>query len=114
MRITKIDDAKDYVAPLHTNVDTRRLQGLEAGPTETFWVGLSIYPHGGIAEESPTRAETVYVVLDGELTLAHGGERYVLRRHDSVHFGPGEVRELANESGVPATLLVAIAYPKES
>jgi hypothetical protein len=63
MRITRHADAVPYVAPAHTNVDTRRLQGLEAGETENFWVGLSVYPPGGIAESSPTRAETIYFVI---------------------------------------------------
>ena len=112
MRITKVDQAPEYVAPGHANVDTRRLQGLEAGDTENFWVGLSVYAPGVIAETSPTRAETIYVVLDGELTLTFEGESHVLGKHDSVHFGAGEVRGLVNESGAPSTLLVAIAYPK--
>ena len=51
MRITRHADAVPYAAPLHTGVDTRRLQGLEAGPSENFWVGLSVYPPGGIAAE---------------------------------------------------------------
>jgi quercetin dioxygenase-like cupin family protein len=113
MRITHRADAVPYVAPLHTGVDTRRLQGLEAGPSQNFWVGLSVYPPGGIAESSPTRAETVYVVLDGELTLTCEGQ-HILRTHDSVHFGPGETRELVNAGDGDATMLVIIAYPKES
>jgi len=38
----------------------------------------------------------------------------VLKKFDSVHFGPGETRELVNNSDKPAQLLVVIAYPKES
>lgn len=113
MRITRHVDAVPYVAPAHTNVDTKRLQGLEAGETENFWVGLSVYPPGGIAESSPTRAETIYFVVDGEFTLDCEGE-HVLQKFDSVHFGPGEIRELVNNSDKPAQLLVMIAYPKES
>jgi quercetin dioxygenase-like cupin family protein len=113
VRITRQAEAVPYAAPLHTGVDTRRLQGLEAGPSENFWVGLSVYPPGGIAESSPTRAETVYVVLDGELTLTCEGQ-HTLGTHDSVHFGPGETRELINASDQDATMLVIIAYPKEN
>jgi quercetin dioxygenase-like cupin family protein len=53
------------------------------------------------------------VVLDGELTLTCQGQ-HTLRKHDSVHFGPGETRELVNASDRDATMLVIIAYPKES
>ena len=113
MRITRHPDAVPYVAPMHTGVDTRRLQGMEAGPSENFWVGLSVYPPGGIAASSPTRAETAYVVLDGELTLTCEGQ-HILGKRDSVHFGPGETRELVNASDHDATMLVIIAYPKDS
>lgn len=112
MKITHISDAPSYVALLHTDVDTWRLQGLEAGITDNFWIGLSIYAPGGIAESSPTKSETMYVVLDGELTLESGGEVNVLKKHDSVRFAPGEVRQLTNKTNQPATLLVTIAYPK--
>jgi len=113
MKLTPINEAPQYVAPLHTGVDTRRLQGLEAGQTEIFWLGLSVYEPDGVAETSATRSETMYVVLDGELTLEINGETHVLGKHDSVRFAQGEVRQLSNKSSAPATLLVAISYPKE-
>jgi quercetin dioxygenase-like cupin family protein len=53
------------------------------------------------------------VVLNGELTLTCEGQ-HTLGTHDSVHFGPGETRELINASDQDATMLVIIAYPKES
>ena len=34
MHITRHADAVPYEAPFHTGVDTRRLQGMEVGPTE--------------------------------------------------------------------------------
>jgi mannose-6-phosphate isomerase-like protein (cupin superfamily) len=110
-RVTRIADAPGYVAPLHHGVDTVRLQGLEAGPTQRFWVGLSQYRPGGGAELAPAREETVYVVLDGELEVDAGGTTRTLTRHDSIHLPKGSPRRVGNTSSQPATLLVIIAHP---
>ncbi len=109
MRITRGDKAPRYEAPLHSGVACRRLQGLEAGETQKFWVGLSVYEPGGHAGEAAAPEETVYTVLDGELTISADGRDEVLRRHDSVHLKKGEVRSLENRAQSPATLLVTIA-----
>lgn len=114
MRITRIAQAPTYNPPLHTNVQCKRLQGHEAGPTEKFWVGLSVYPPGSSADESATGEETIYTVLDGELVLRSGGAVETLRKLDSVHFKKGEVRAVKNESSANATLLVSIAVPPKA
>jgi uncharacterized cupin superfamily protein len=111
MRITRYDEAPGYAAALHHDVAARRLQGHEAGETTHFWVGLSTYSPGGCAQEAPTRQETVYVVLDGELELTCAGQTTRLGRYDSVHLAKGEVRSIDNRSATPAVLLVAIAHP---
>jgi mannose-6-phosphate isomerase-like protein (cupin superfamily) len=109
VRVVRAAEAPAYHPPLHHGVDCRRLQGHEAGPTDRFWVGLSVYAPGGGADESPTAQETIYTVLDGELIIRSQGREAVLGPHDSVHLPKGTVRSVANESGRPATLLVAIA-----
>jgi uncharacterized cupin superfamily protein len=111
MRVTRRSEAPAYTAPLHHDVVTRRLQGHEAGPTERFWIGLSYYSPGGGADEAPTGEETVYIVLEGELTIASGGEQATLGRFDSVHLPKGQVRTVHNHSDQQAVLLVAIALP---
>jgi quercetin dioxygenase-like cupin family protein len=110
-RATRLADAPAYLAPAHHGVATLRLQGHEAGPTENFWVGLSYYLPGGGAEENPTAAETVYVVLAGALVVTAGGQEYELGPQDSVHLPRGTVRRVDNRSPRPATLLVIIAHP---
>jgi uncharacterized cupin superfamily protein len=112
MNVTRACDAPAYAAPAHHRVSTARLQGLEAGPTERFWVGMSLYQPGGMAEKAAAPAETVYVVLDGELVIhTHEGET-VLGRLDSVHLTTGETRSILNRSAQNALLLVTIAYPE--
>jgi quercetin dioxygenase-like cupin family protein len=112
MRVTRADQAPPYAPPLHQGVDAVRLQGMEAGPTERFWVGLSVYAPGGFADTAPTAEETVYVVLDGELALHAEGAVQTLRAGDSVHLPKGTVRSVRNESGAPARLLVVIGTPR--
>jgi uncharacterized cupin superfamily protein len=111
MRITRSDAAPRYSPPLHREVAAFRLQGHEAGETGAFWLGLSYYLPGGAAEESATAQETVYVVLEGELTVSADGRRETLRPFDSAHLPKGTVRGVENLSARPATLLVAIATP---
>ncbi|WP_156297622.1 beta-D-galactosidase [Mycobacterium paragordonae] len=113
MNVTRASDAPAYAAPAHHRVSTARLQGLEAGPTERFWVGVSLYQPGGKAEQATAPAETVYVVLDGELVICTDEGETVLGRLDSVHLAKGETRSIVNCSEEAALLLVTIAYPDE-
>jgi quercetin dioxygenase-like cupin family protein len=108
MRVTRHASAPGYDAPAHHDVVAVRLQGHEAGPTERFWVGLSNYLPGGGADETPTGEETVYVVLDGTLTVTANGAEEVLGPLDSVHLPKGTLRRVDNRSSAPATLLVVI------
>jgi quercetin dioxygenase-like cupin family protein len=68
-------------------------------------------PQGG-AELGAVPAEMVYFVLEGELTLYDEKKnKTVLKKWDSIHIAPGEVRSLINESNLPATQLVIGTYP---
>ena len=111
MHLVRSADTVPYDAPAHVNVDTRRIQGLEAGPSDAFWVGISVYPPGGVAGPSEVAAETVYVVLEGEFVLECDGT-HTVRKHDSIRFTKGERRTLTNASDADATLLVCIAKPQ--
>lgn len=113
-RIMRAGDAPSYFPPLHNDVVARRLHGLEAGPTDAFWVGLSDYPPGSNVEEGPTAAECVYVLLSGSLELTADGHPHTLEAGDSVHFTKGTLRSVVNSSKVDAQLLVVIATPKDA
>jgi quercetin dioxygenase-like cupin family protein len=108
MHLVTAADAVPYRPPGHHHVAARRLQGLEAGGPVEFSVGLSHYPPGSMVDAGPTAAETVYVVIDGELELTADGRTVVLGAHDSVHLAAGEIRGLRNASTADATLLVVL------
>lgn len=107
MIVVRENLAPGYLASGHEGVEAWRLQGLEATPVKDFWVGLSVYEPGGIAEWGMGDTEKVYVVLDGELLVTdHEGAKHVLRKHDSCFIDAFEYREVSNTSSAPATLLV--------
>lgn len=106
MRITRLADAEPFSPVGHAGVGPVRLQGGDSFPTTEFTVVLSHYLPGAAAELSPQVAETVYVVLSGELVMASEGEEASLERLDSVHFTPGTMRTVENRTTEPASMLV--------
>ena len=47
MNITRLNQAPEYVAPNHFDMQCLRLQGREAGPAVQLWMGMSILKPGG-------------------------------------------------------------------
>jgi len=114
VRVTRFSAAPTYVPPLHVDVTCKRLQGHEAGPTQQFWVGHSIYKPGGSASASATLEETIYTVLDGEIVVSANGREETLCALDSVHLPKGTVRSVENKSDRDASILVTIASPRSA
>ena len=115
MKSVDFKDVKPYQAPKHFGCSTLKLQGREETGCQTFWMGLSHFLPGGGAELDASPVEKVYFVIEGEVTVITGAkEKIVLKKWDSIHFGPGEEREIVNATNYPATMLVAIEYPNAS
>ena len=112
-RVMRAADAPTYNPPLHHDVEARRLQGLEAGPTEAFWQGLSYYAPGASVDASETAAECVYFIVSGELVITVDGTEHTLTAGDSVHFTKGTLRSVDNRSAGETQLLVTIALPRD-
>jgi mannose-6-phosphate isomerase-like protein (cupin superfamily) len=106
MRVTRIAEAEPFSPVGHEGVGPVRLQGGEATPTTDFTVALSHYLPGARAELAPQEAETVYVVLSGELVMASEGAEETLGGYDSVHFTVGTMRTVENRTNLPASMLV--------
>ncbi len=113
MKPIRFEDVKAYNPPGHINMSALRLQGKEETGIERFWVGISHFLPGGIAEwgyeDNPE--EKVYVVLEGEITVKTKTETVVLKKWDSVYLGPNEGREVFNNTNKPASMLVSITNP---
>lgn len=108
MDITRFDAAPAYEAPGHTDMRMVRLQGREAGPSDTMWLGVShILPGGGTTLDA-SGVEKMYVVLDGEVTISNGTETVALKPWDSCRIAPHEGRQLSNRTDRIATLLLCM------
>ena len=112
MRVTRIADAEPFSPVGHDGVGPVRLQGGASTPTTVFTVALSHYLPGGAAQLAPQDAETVYVVLSGELVMAADGVEETLGAHDSVHYTVGTMRTVENRTNLPASMLVIRAVSK--
>ena len=114
MNVTRFADAPDYFPPNHDGMRCRRLQGHEAGPAESLWLGLSEIAPGGHTDLKGSGVEKHYVVIRGELTViaqqrgAEPEER-LLRPLDSCRIAPDEARQLVNRT--QDTVLVLLAMP---
>ena len=115
MRITRLIDGEPFSPAGHSGVGPVRLQGGTSTPTSDFTVVLSHYLPGGSAELAPQVAETVHVVVSGELAMSSEGTEATLGALDSVHFTPGTTRTVENRTNQPASMLVirATSEPTE-
>ncbi len=106
MRVTRIADAEPFSPIDHDGVGPVRLQGGDLMPTTDFTVVLSHYLPGARAQSAPQVAETVYVIVSGELVMESDGHEETLRAFDSVHFTVGTTRSVENRTHLPASMLV--------
>jgi uncharacterized cupin superfamily protein len=110
MNLTRYANAPAYYPPNHEGMHCLRLQGHEAGTTDTIWLGLShLLPGGGTTLDGST-VEKLYVVLEGEVTIVTDSGEHVLRKFDSGRLAPGERRALKNHTNHPASILLAMPY----
>jgi glyoxylate utilization-related uncharacterized protein len=110
MNLTRYQQAPAYFPPNHAGMHCLRLQGHEAGPSDTLWLGLSHLLPGGGTTLDASGVEKLYVVLEGEVTIATEDGEHVLRQYDSARLAPGEKRALKNNTKHPASILLAMPY----
>jgi quercetin dioxygenase-like cupin family protein len=111
MNVTRFGAAPAYFPANHFEMNCVRLQGHEAGPSDTLWLGVSTIEPGGGTSADASPVEKHYVVLEGEVTVVTDAGETVLRKHDSCRLAPGETRALKNASTAVAVVLLAMPYP---
>ena len=111
MNVTRFGTAPEYFPPNHDGMTCLRLQGHEAGPSDTLWLGVSQIQPGGGTTLDASQVEKHYVVLEGEVTIETELGETTLEKHDSCRLAPGEKRALKNRSDRLATILLAMPYP---
>lgn len=112
MHVTRFSQAPAYHPPRHDNMACVRLQGHEAGPSESMWLGVSHVLPGGQTDLAASPVEKMYVVLEGSVSIGNGTEEVELHLHDSVRLAPGESRLVINRGTRTAMVLLVMAYPK--
>jgi mannose-6-phosphate isomerase-like protein (cupin superfamily) len=108
MNVTRLAAAPAYDPPNHTDMRCLRLQGHEAGPSSTLWLGLSHLLPGGHTSLEASRLEKHYVVLQGSVTVITDDREVTLEVWDSCRLAPGEKRRLENRTNNPASILLAM------
>ena len=112
MDVMRLTNAPHYTLPDHEDVIARRLQGGEATSLNFAMVGHSVLRPGGIVPMGAGPVGKVYVVTEGTLVIIQAdGGRHVLEVGDSVFILPNEARAVANESKIPATMIVITPAP---
>ena len=111
MHVVRFSEAPSYHAPGHHKMAMVRLQGREAGPSDTAWLGVSILEPGGGTTLDSSSVEKLYLVLDGKVTVSNGADEVVLARWDSCRIAPGEGRKLFNATDQQATILLVMPLP---
>ena len=114
MHVVTFDKAPAYSAAGHVDMAMRRLQGLEAGPSDSVWIGCSELAPGAGTTSSASSVEKFYICLEGEVHVTasqHGrSETVLLRSLDSCRIAAGESRQLSNSSQLPARLLLVMPH----
>ena len=110
MLIKRLDALTGYDAPQHFGMSAFRVHGFDEEASR-LKIGLSHFLPGGGAERSASPVERVYVVLSGHVTVRTDGSEAVLGPLDSCYIGPGEMREVLNDSKLPASMLVVMTKP---
>lgn len=89
----------------------QRIHNKEISGTEMLTVGLSWFLPGGRADANVTAegCETVYYIVEGEMTLEANGETTLLKAGDSALFKAGDVRAVRNDSSRPTAMMVISA-----
>lgn len=106
MEITRGDQAPAYDAPGHFGMKAMRLHGGPASGLKDATVGLSHFEPGGGASRSVSKADRVYVVLSGEITVTAADHTETLGALDSCFIPAGEERAVENRSGSTVSMLV--------
>ncbi|MDX6739526.1 cupin domain-containing protein [Actinocorallia sp. A-T 12471] len=109
--ISQLASAARFTPDGHEGVGPVHLFG-GAGYDGAVTVALSHYLPGGRADLAPVPAETLYLVLSGELTLTDAdGDATVLTALDGARLTEGTPRAVENRTNLPVSMLVIRPNP---
>lgn len=108
MHLTRLADAPAYYPAEHHDMRCLYLQGREAGPSDTLWMGMSQILPGGYITSSASPLEKIYLVIEGQLTVETPDGESLLNPLDSCRIAPNEPRALKNKTNRPVIVVLAM------
>ncbi len=114
MIVTRIIRAREYRPPEHFGMRCLRLQGFEAGPVESLWMGLSEIAPGGHTTLTASGFEKLYLVVKGQVVIRTSESEATLHPLDSCRIAPGEARALENRSDATAQIVLCMPFQLEN
>lgn len=114
MKVVKAPDLKNpHNVPAHYDMKSLDIHGMEKEGNfhNILILGLSQFLPGGGAEKAEIKADVIYYVLEGEMTVITEQGETVLQPGDSVRFEKNEVREIVNRCNMTTKMLVIAGIP---
>jgi quercetin dioxygenase-like cupin family protein len=112
-KITRINESYVYEAPGHFGCLTTRLHDPQDVNEGGLIMGLTHFLPGGGTDLGNNMMESIYYIIEGEMTLTTDDGDTVLRAGDSFHCGPGTNKCVKNTGTTSAQMLVALTAPKK-
>lgn len=113
MKVVYTNDLKNpHDVPAHYGMKSLDIHGMEPeGFQNILILGMSQFLPGGGAERTEIKADVIYYILEGWLTVITDSETAVLGPGDTVRFGMNEVREIKNLGVSMVKMLVIAGLP---
>ena len=106
-KVTRANESVPYEAKGHYDVRTTRLHNPVDVNEGMCSLGLSHFLPGGGAHMAPANNELIYYIVEGEMTVTmEDGQKFCLKKGDSLHMGKGTGRESLNTGITVAQMLV--------
>lgn len=111
-KVTKANESYTFTAPAHFDARTTRLHDPHDVNEGRLICGLSHFlPAGGI-EKGANPNESIYYIIEGEMTVTIDGNDIKLQKGDSIHFGPDTERSIKN-SGISSCQMLMVILPAQ-
>jgi hypothetical protein len=108
MHITRFEQVPACFPPERHDVRCLRLQGREAEPSDTLWLGMSKILPGRYAPLDASPIEMIDFVGEGELTVETPDGESMVEPFGSCRVAPNEARALKNKTNKPVIVLLAM------
>ena len=102
-----------YAAPGHTECVPTRLHDPTDVDGGKMIQGITYFVPGGGCEYGSNPLESIYYILEGEMTLKTEDGETVLRAGDSFHCSGGTLKGVTNTGTTVSKMLVTLLPPQE-